>query len=340
MELTRYAQQSHLTTSRDPLLDVLVLLEFLTSEEYVSTLLTKKHGIPANSAAQRARRVVAHVRTALEYLEQALDGPAAVAFLPTYYGLLNLIKVYILASAHHSRLNDNRWHGAAYDVYAKQSRSLRTEQVVVHPKGAISLFHEVVTGRPIRRKTVVKLGELYPYILDIGAEWALAGGEPELAIGINFEVATLESGEKSARAFVGEPLNRPMLKLAQLPALTNVVRSPQVDQWWIGNRSYPASTSDDEVLRQHVRSFLLYYPRDGMSIVPVCGSRSVLMFEEFPIVLSFFHLSSVVRYNPELLAKLRDSRYWPVVSSLRYHGLTSFLLLFWSFIQQETIFFH
>ena len=56
--------------------------------------------------------------------------------------------------------------------------------------------------------------------------------------------------------------------------------------------------------------------------------RGCLPFpEEFPIALLFFHMGSVVRYQPEFLAKLRDSRHWPILASASRHGLFKFLLL-------------
>jgi hypothetical protein len=63
------------------------------------------------------------------------------------------------------------------------------------------------------------------------------------------------------------------------------------------------------------------------------------MFEELPIVLAFFHLSSVVRYKPEFLARLRDSRYWPVLMSMQTHCMNKLLLLFWSYVHRRTILF-
>jgi hypothetical protein len=59
--------------------------------------------------------------------------------------------------------------------------------------------------------------------------------------------------------------------------------------------------------------------------------------EELPIAIALFHISSVVRYKPEFFARIRNSKYWPVVGAARQHILYKFLLLFSSFVRQETM---
>jgi hypothetical protein len=57
--------------------------------------------------------------------------------------------------------------------------------------------------------------------------------------------------------------------------------------------------------------------------------------EEFASALVFFHLSSVCRYNPELLEKIMRSECWPMLLAARRHALFDFLLKTWSFITQK-----
>jgi hypothetical protein len=63
---------------------------------------------------------------------------------------------------------------------------------------------------------------------------------------------------------------------------------------------------------------------------------TILLPEEMPIVIGFFYSSSITRYKPDFPARLRDSMYWPVFVALRKHALYKFLLLFTSFVRQET----
>jgi len=239
------------------------------------------------------------------------------------------------------QLNQNRWHGAAYDVYRKASRNLKTEEVTVHPHGAISLFYEVITGRSISQKTRIKMGDVYPYIQNVGAEWDIAASPEHRLRGADI-VVTLDNGaaQKSLEIRIGHRPHLRPITLRNLPFLVDVRRGPPTPfaEVFHAKSRYPATMTDDEIMSRHLRRELFYCPLERNAFVALCTSR-LLMFEELPIVLAFFHLSSVARYNPELLTRLRESRYWPVISSLRYHGVARFMLLFWSHIQQELILF-
>ena len=71
----------------------------------------------------------------------------------------------------------------------------------------------------------------------------------------------------------------------------------------------------------------------GYQLVPVAGGK-LLLPEELPLICAFYHMSSVVRYDPDTLTKLMGSRCWPMLLALRKHGTYRFLLLFWSFAMQ------
>jgi hypothetical protein len=118
-----------------------------------------RHSATAAEASKRARRIALYVRTATDYVDQALSTDRDVAFLPAYYAILNFLKVYILLSREHSRLEANRWHGATYDVYGKDSHGLPTELVTLRSGGAIPLFYEVITGQKFADKTRIRPGE-------------------------------------------------------------------------------------------------------------------------------------------------------------------------------------
>ena len=51
------------------------------------------------------------------------------------------------------------------------------------------------------------------------------------------------------------------------------------------------------------------FGQSWLSHTPISGKKHVFN-EEMCILLAYFHLSNVVRYNPEHLFKLKDSKYW------------------------------
>jgi len=68
---------------------------------------------------------------------------------------------------------------------------------------------------------------------------------------------------------------------------------------------------------------------------PISG-RSIVFNEETNIMLAYFHLSNVVRYNPEHLYKIMDSKYWVILLGLRKHGFLRFEKLMWgNFIKKS-----
>jgi hypothetical protein len=127
--MLRYADIAGFQTPRDPMADLLVHLEYLAARDYAIELLTTRHGIATGDAKNRAKLIEPHVRVAAAYIEQALQSRPEVSFLPAYYAILNLTKIYILFGQHHEELSKNRWHGAAYPGFEKDSRTLGTWQI-------------------------------------------------------------------------------------------------------------------------------------------------------------------------------------------------------------------
>ncbi len=83
-----------------------------------------------------------------------------------------------------------------------------------------------------------------------------------------------------------------------------------------------------------MRWFLLYTPAPEAVRTPLC-SKHLLLPEELPIALMFFHMSSVVRYKPEFLERLQQSKHWPVLAVAKRHSLLRVLLLFWAHMHKR-----
>ncbi len=95
-------------------------------------------------------------------------------------------------------------------------------------------------------------------------------------------------------------------------------------------------------LLSHTKRHLLYQiVRDlfhnPIGIYTPLSAGPMELAEEIPIWLAFFHLSNVVRYKPDTLARIKDSAAWPMLLCLQRHALLRFLVIFWSFMQQRTI---
>lgn len=332
MEIHRYDTTRIVTSWRDPLEDLVVQLQFLTSQDYVVEVSHRVHGITETQAKARAGLITSHAKASAAFIDQAMSGDSRTAFLPLYYAVLNLLKIYILFSKRHADLPKNRWHGATYDVYGKTSHTVITEQITLKAGGAIPLFYEVITGDTVSNNTKVKMGDVCPYIVDASAEWATAAGEEARVANLAFAIEDQGVGKVRPVVQVTLPKGQTLSSARQLKALRGFRKDPSETDKYVG-KNYNGSGSNNEAMaRSQVRCFLLY-SRPGGTLTPI-SSRRLLLPEELPITLLFFYMSSVTRYRPDYLDRLMDSKYWPFLLTTRSQALTKFLFLFWSFVQQ------
>jgi hypothetical protein len=329
----RYPMLETYVTSGDAFDDLLTQIGFLTSCEYVEELLVSAHGVSHRSAARRAHIIVAHARYAIAYIAQARSSAPEVAFLPGYYGILNLMKLCVLFSSRHADLPNHRWHGAQYRVDAKDSRTIVTEEVTLHKGGALALFYEVMCGKPMVSQTV-RVGDLFPYIADSAAEWHMASGKPDALAAVHFTVTT-SANERRLSATIGTSQGQ-TAKIADIPALKGFEVNPNNPAIVGVPTAFPLDKMPQNIADECVVRHLIYYPHYEVTTVPV-GKRKLQLFEELPIAIAFFHLSSIVRYKPDFVAKVRDSKFWPVLAAIHKGALFRFALLSWSYIRQATV---
>ncbi len=338
----RYKDDHVICSDLDPIHDVLTLIQYLSSTQYVLDVMTRYHGVAKGTGKERAKEIVSHVKTALDLIDLSLTGSTEVSFLPAYYAILDFMKIYILLGPFHNELARNRHHGAVYKGYSKKSQSVLTESIEVKKGGALPLFYKTITGQALVKQQTIKMGEVYPYIRNIGIEYELATGRhPQLAA-ISLDVITNpKNGKDVPRAKVQTLDKSTTVGKSKLKVLKNFQRRNKNE--FLGDPIRPLkarlvgdlSQSEDEIRRQ-LRTYLIYQPHSDFLLTPVSG-KQLLLPEELPIALLFFHMSSVVRYKPEFLARIRDSRFWPVLASASRHALLTFMILFWSYVHQKDL---
>lgn len=340
IDVHRYPVAHKVTTSLDPLEDVICWIEGLRSRRYLKEIAQQKHYLTGGIGLDnRIEGATAFIEIACEYLEQAFRGPKTVSFLSLYYAFLNLAKVYITLGPYAAELNQQRRHGVTYDPGLKESRSLETERIRIMPKGIIPLFYRTLTGST-NLKSKFCLSDIYPFILNISAEYSTATGQLDKLVPFWLKLGKYKDGKQRLQAEqlppeeLTEVLPYPS-DLRCLKAFKGMRNDPKNPKIIISPEIHEGA---EQTARDFIRPSLLYGMALGdetLQFVPVCGS-STLLPEELPILLAFFHMSSIVRYNPQFYRKLVDSKYWPLVLALRRHGTFKFLLLFWSFINQSS----
>lgn len=343
--IRRYNRWSGVLTHLEPFRDLICWTEGLRSVGYVSDIICEKHlSRSRTEVKESARSISAHAEKSVQLLDQGLSGPPGVAFLPLYYAFLNLAKVYIVLANKRAQLEQERAHGASYQPRRKSSQSILTEEIELKQKGAIPLFYEALTGNRLsERNLVMRLRSVYSFIPEVSHEYTTYAHEPAALQDCVLTVRAV-TPDSSALELRLTGASHPNGRNLRYIKAVRGFREEDISAGRFRSRD-EAGTPErarNSLVNKYVRPYLLYddlvSSKHLRTVVPVSNKR-MLLPEELPILLGFFHLSNVVRYNPEFLERLEDSAFWPMVLALLRHGSFRFLQLFWSYVQQEWIFF-
>lgn len=336
----RYEVDEVVGSTQDGIVDMMDWLGFLCARDYLQDVLTKVHSLTPQAATQRTKQVVPHVRLAMGYIEQSLEGPRDLAFLPAYYAILNLSKVCVLLGPRHADLRQQRTHGVAYNADRKDSHSVLTEVVTVWPKGVLPLFYETLTGSPApAKKFDLQMKEILPRVTGISHEYSLASGKSTLMCALQFGIAQDRFVANVLHPNLAVGRATPQWQKLTIPCLSGFEVSQAAPNQLLGPAAHqqgPVSLTSQ--LRQCVKTYLLLRVRDDAHSHCILGKHKIEFPEEIPIWLLFFYMSSIVRYKPEFFSRLKDSKYWPQLSAARLHSFLDFLLAFWSFVHRKNYF--
>ena len=352
--ILRYDTKKIVSTRLDPLNDVCTWFAGLRSKGYVADILRENHGFHNKSEINKASQSIScHAEYAVNLLNQGFLGLPEVSFLPIYYAFLNVAKIYIIMKGKQTELEKQRWHGASY--YGKNSGELMNEQIILHSKGAIPLYYHSITNNTLvvaNKKTTVKMKEIYPFILSISHEFSEIYKPKALYYPINIEL--IEDNKKGFKLKASintqnNNINKRNIKVLKRFVSVPKVRINRTTQGRVfdltGYNTYVTSWIKDtkensmSELIQYVNRYLLtMVETDGttITITPISNKKTIFP-QEFAIILAFFHMSNIVRYNPEMLEQLKDSKAWTILLTLLRHGSLSFLELSWSAIHQKYI---
>ena len=274
---------------------------------------------------------------ARDYIRQSLDGPPTISFLPAYYAILNLMKVYVLLGRRHADLSSHRWHGATYDI-SKSSHSILTEIVVLKQGGAFPLFYETLTGTALTSDVPIQMKDVLSYVSGIGHEYYLATGQVQALVILRLGVGGGgAAGHPTADVHSARDGKVLAVDVRDLRVLKGFRAIPGQPGNFLCKNTVDLTKDLGEEMRQHLRTHLIYRVTPRVLLTPACARRLELP-EELPIAILFFYMSSVVRYKPDFFHRLQDSKFWPLLAAARVHSFYRFLLAFWSFMRQENYF--
>lgn len=336
-QILRYDKLTPVVTPLNPLEDLTGWVRGLRSEGYTEDVLAEVHGITRQDNLRRSTQMIcAHADRAVSLLEQAFSGPPNSSFLPIYYALLDLAKIYIVAAGRRTDLQKtkNRYHGVSYAP--GNPNGLLTDTITLHPNGVVPLFHEVVTRESWKLqqrgdKQTMRLRKYYPYLRCVSHEYERIVGQRSNLVPCEVNLVQ-DEGDFRVTCHLRR---KPGVTRRRLRFLKGMERHSERN---FTTRNVDSMREAWESLVSARRRYLLYtdyIPGSGADTrIPISNQRFRLP-EEFPLLLTFFHLGSVVRYDPELMRRFEESKEWGLLLSLRKHGTLRFLTLFWSFLHQE-----
>ncbi|WP_418500906.1 YaaC family protein [Flagellimonas sp.] len=337
--MLRYDDTESISTELNPIEDVLNLIAVLKSKGFTSDLLKEVHGFSDGIEIRKTAKLISlHVDNAIGLANQGLEGPAQTSFLPLYYSTLNLAKVYLLFLGKRMELKSNRWHGAKY-TESEMSKNFLNEKIKISNQGTLPLLYHSITNKSIGQSGLyITLDEIYKNITSIGAEYkTITKKESGLLVHSTEFIQDDKNGHylkvNILNSFYKNHIPSPRL-LKAYPGL-NIVTSSQGDSWYETKKYFGNYEAFKTNLQQKTKRYLnsqfcisdSFGPR-WISFTPINGRFHVLN-EDLCIMLAYFHLSNVVRYNPEHLYRIMDSKYWAILLALRKHGFLRFEKLMW-----------
>ena len=339
----RYDEYKTPITKLNPLEDYRNWVSGLRSKGYTADLLREIHGFnDAKEIALSAKAISAHAEHAVNLLQQAMSGPSDVSYLPIYYCMLNLAKICVIISGYREELRKQKWHGVKY-IPKKRPQDLSNETIVIKSEGAIPLYYKSITGQPLPDREIKReLRQIYPFIRYISHEYMSIYHCDYCFARIAVEMLGNVNDGFYLSAEIN-PLKQTEISNRQLKVLCGFHSkdlNPGLPIYYHTDTVGGTEEEAKPVLLRKIRRFLLVSDVDAaqnpVCFTPISGSP-VFALEEFNIILAFFHLSNVVRYNPEYLNKLKDSKAWSLLLALRQHGSLGFLEHFWSFVNKKLI---
>ena len=203
--------------------------------------------------------------------------------------------------------------------------------------GVLPLFYDTITKKPLTTSSIkIRIGDLLRFVAGVGHEYELATNSPSgfCALSLNYEQ---HEGMTRPLLHIYHPPSIGVVPVNRLRVLRSFRTLPGQSPNVYAGKPIVDLTKKEEETRNQINAYLIYRVLQDNPVVPI-SSRKMELPEEWPIVLLFFYMASIVRYRPELLGRLRDSRFWPIIASSRIHSFHAFLMAFWSFMQQQNYF--
>lgn len=343
--LLRHNESTEIGSDLDPIVDIINFISSFKSIGYTSDILKEIHGFTNSSEIKKTSKLISlHITNSERLANQAFKSSPETSFLPLYYSTLNLIKVHLLIKNRRVDLAKNRWHGAVYKEQ-EMSKQFLNEKIIIKSNGTIPLYYNTLSKKSIPKKGfTVTLKELYHNISAISAEYTMITKQKVgFMTHVNQFIEDKTNGHYLKIRIGSEHLASNAPAARSIKAYSGLKRIKNADGTYHYETEKIKGNFEDakKKISEKVKRYLLSdkaikgFNTTWYSNTPISG-RTHVFNEEMSIMLAYFHLSNVIRYNPEHLYKLMDSKYWPIILGLRMHGFLTFeKLMYGNFIKKS-----
>ncbi len=335
----RYEDENLIFTNHDFLEELVNYISIFKSKEFTSDILKNKHKFTnSNKIKEASAQIKLHMTLAIDLIHQALESKPELSYLPFYYACLNLIKCHLIALKKGSDLQKNKLHGMKYNDNPS-TKNFLNEELKFFKKGTIPLYYQYISGKLISNRGIrVKLDDVYRNIANISAEYQLSSNN--LVPQIILKTKTFRQNGKITFQLIKHTnaiLNLPEPRY--MPALNNFKLSAN-KQYYQATKTFSTLNAAQNYSNKNINKFYIdnYYCQtcQEFHLKTIESRRRNVFSEDLSIALAFYHLSNMVRYNPEHFYRILDSKNYPMIMALRKNGIFTILKSMTGHLKQET----
>lgn len=335
----RYKAENIIYTSHDRLEELINYISIFKSRDFTSDILNKRHKFTnSKNIKEASNQIKLHMTLALDLIEQGFGSKAELSYLPFYYACLNLIKCHLIALKKSSELKKNKLHGMKYNDNPR-TKIFLNEELKFFKKGTIPLYYQYISGKVISKSGIkVKLDDVYRNIANIQAEYSLSSENHTPQIILKTKVFRMNGQIKFQ--LLNHNNNISILpELRYMPALQNFKLSLD-KQFYEAKKTFSTLSAAQNFSQKNVNKFYInnsycYYCKE-FHLKTIESRRRNVFNEDLSISLAFYHLSNMVRYNPEHFYRILDSKNYPMIIALRKNGIYTMLKSMTGHLRQET----
>jgi len=336
----------NLTTLNTTEEDLWLQLERLTNKAQANDFLYSKLGHKKGVVKEISPILSEFIKQGKEYYAQAEKADFSVSPLLYYYGMLNLVKAYILSrnpyaiipKAGKKILSSNLSHGISAGDKIKQEYSLHTENVELQNNGIFCHYYNLLTGRKISSLTnpqkTISIISLLSYCVDISSEFE----EVFRSRKNTMPLVDVQIAQEKNKAWIRLLIETKELKTKSLNHKTLLIKNPSIDQYQRVKSNYLSTCLLEEKAtflfsnkknlqsqaRERIKSLKLIFSANSDQTVdyklPLIDSRTpnILLPECLNIYLAMYYFGSVVRYQPYAFKKILPLKEgWVIQSFIR-----------------------